>query len=131
MSSQFGRAGDFDDHVTQLEEGKDDLPINSSKGDAVSFEPETAGDPLIEPIFGSRYWSHVIPKDVIEEWEKCMQPQMPMPETQICLPPINPFVPEKFDLKELPQDDDHHPLLFCSLKVCIPLGKKKVRNNVL
>jgi len=125
MSSTFGRSGDFDDHVTHIPSSGDHYAINSSKGDAITFHVDTSGEPLIEPIFGSRYWSHIIPEEIIKDWNKTMQPQMPPTETEISLPPMNPFIPEKFDLKELPHDDGTHPLLFCSLKVCVPVGKKK------
>ncbi len=130
MSSTFGRSGDFDDHVTRFKEEGETFSINSSHGDAADFQVETAGDPLVEPIFGTRYWSHPIPDEITVEWEEAMRPQMPSPEMKICLPPKNPFIPEKFDLKELPPDDSHHPLLFCALKICVPMGKKKVSSSV-
>ena len=41
------------------------------------------------------------------------------------LPPRNPYIPTQFELKPLPTDDAAHPLLNCSLKVCITVGKKK------
>jgi len=126
MSSTFGRSADFEDHVTRLNDGSENYPMNSSQGDATAFHPETAGDPLVEPIFGTRYWSHEIPTELISGWMEARQPQLPPDETNVSLPPINPFVPKNFDLKELPSDDSHHPLLFCSLMICVSVGKKKV-----
>eukprot|EP00557_Chaetoceros_sp_GSL56_P013042 CAMPEP_0176481116 /NCGR_PEP_ID=MMETSP0200_2-20121128/2644_1 /TAXON_ID=947934 /ORGANISM="Chaetoceros sp., Strain GSL56" /LENGTH=1248 /DNA_ID=CAMNT_0017877291 /DNA_START=89 /DNA_END=3832 /DNA_ORIENTATION=- len=124
MSSTFGRASDFDDHKTNLE-NKANHVMNSTHGDATKFCVEMAGEPLIEPIFGTRYWSHKIPNDLLMEWEKARGPKLPPKETEISLPPMNPFVPKKFDLKMLPEDDGHHPLLFCSLKICVSIGKTK------
>jgi hypothetical protein len=125
MSSTFGRASDYDDHVTNLE-NKADHVMNSTRGDATNFSVEMAGEPLIEPIFGTRYWSHKIPNDVLVEWEKAREPKPAPEETGISLPPMNPFIPKKFDLKKLPDDDGHHPLLFCALKICVSIGKTKV-----
>jgi hypothetical protein len=41
------------------------------------------------------------------------------------LPQPNPFVPENYDIKKLPETDAHHVLLNSSLKLCIPVGKTK------
>ena len=125
VSSLFGRAADFDDHTSCLKPASKDTPINSNYGDVFFFDRETFPDPLVEPIFGTHYWSHVIPDECIQEWEKSREPSMSEDGSGISLPPVNPFVPTKFDLKELPADDSHHPLLFCSLKICLAIGKKK------
>ena len=53
VSSSFGRAEDFEDHITDLTRGKD-LKINSSDGYASLFKIEECGEALIEPIFGTR-----------------------------------------------------------------------------
>lgn len=124
MSSTFGRASDFGEHETSLDKNADHI-MNSTVGDAMNFCVETAGDPLIEPIFGTRYWSHKLPVDVLIEWEKAREPTLPPKETCLSLPPMNPFIPKKFSLKDLPDDDGHHPLLYCSLKICVSIGKAK------
>ena len=128
MSSTFGQSADFGDHKTCLLDDKNGMsPLNSRKGEAAFFHKETAGEPLVEPIFGTRYWSHIIPDEILEGWKKVLAPQMPPSGTNISLPPTNPFIPNNFEVKELPDEDYHHPLLFCSLKICVHIGKKKVR----
>ena len=125
VSSSFGRAAEFEDHISRLEPASKDTPINSINGDSYVFDRETFLEPLVEPIFGTRYWSHIIPSEIIQKWDLSRGPSMPDIESGISLPPVNTFVPTKFDLKELPADDSHHPLLFCSLKICIAVGKQK------
>ena len=44
MSSTFGRAGDFEDHVTKLNTEAKDYPVNSSSDDASIFDVGTAGE---------------------------------------------------------------------------------------
>lgn len=125
-SSSFGRAANFDDHFSTLGSSLEELSMNSNLGDACVFDRETSGDPLVEPIFGTHYWSHVIPKNCIQQWEASREPCFPDATTGLSLPPVNPFVPTKFDLKSVPSDDSHHPLLFTCLKICITVAKKKV-----
>eukprot|EP00957_Ditylum_brightwellii_P051690 3919396-Ditylum_brightwellii.AAC.1 len=137
-SSTFGRASDFDEHVTNVDHGNananangdgidksENHSMNSKGGDAVNFVLDTAGEPYTEPIFGMKYWSHPIPDAVTTQWMKAREPKLPPPSSNITLPPVNPFVPRRFDLKELPKEDSHHPLLFCSLKICVLIGKRK------
>ena len=129
LSSSFGRAADFEEDMNHENSSKNEVQLSQEEEDkvAIDFSPTTAGRPMIEPIFGTQYWSHRIPSNLIEEWTKAAEPQLPPPECAISLPPVNPFTPKKFALKALPHDDSHHPLLFCSLKLCISVGKKKVR----
>jgi hypothetical protein len=126
MSSTFGRASDFDDHETQLGSNLKHSMNSKSLGDTTEFSSKMAGEPLIEPIFGTRYWSHKIPQNVLLEWDTLREPKLPPEDTLISLPPMNPFIPKNFTLKKLPEDDGHHPLLFCSLKICVTVGKSKV-----
>lgn len=123
LSSSFGRASDFgeDDQSKEKEEMN-----GRNKSNGIDFSPETAGKPFVEPHFGTQYWNSNIPKNVLDEWSKVAEAQQPPAESKISLPPINPFIPNNFDLKQLSADDGHHPLLFCSLKLCITVGKKKV-----
>jgi len=130
LSSTFGRASDFEEELIKNEGGMqssdhdDNIDLNNNI--AVDFSPAAAGKPLVEPHFGTRYWTHCIPIDIIEQWARVAEPQLPS-QSKLSLPPLNPFVPTNFALKALPLDDSHHPLLFCSLKLCITVGKKKVR----
>ncbi len=133
MSSTFGRASDFDEHITTIQqhnniEATKNMPspcLDSITGDAINFSRESAGDPRTEPIFGTKYWSHKIPPQLMDEWEMARQPRLPPQSSNISLPPINPFIPNRFDLLPLPQNDGDHPLLSCSLKICVKVGKKK------
>jgi len=118
-SSLFGRAADFDDDEnpsTSRNEKLDGIPNVSSL---------SAGVPSIEPIFGSRYWLHSIAPSVIQKWIIAAKAQLPSPSSAIKMPPINPFVPRRFNLKPTLIDDADHPLLFCSLKICTTVNKKK------
>lgn len=119
ISSLFGRAADFADGAPLNSE--DEKPARSAEVSSLS-----AGMPSIEPIFGTQYWSHQIPSNIIEKWASLSEPQLPPTSSLIKMPPINPFVPRRFELKPTPSDDTHHPLLFCSLKICITVKKKKV-----
>ena len=52
-------------------------------------------------------------------------PQLPSSdELLIHLPPQNTYIPTMFDLR--PSDDAEHPLLNCSVKVCVTVGKMKL-----
>jgi len=120
ISSQFGRAADFED-----EGGTPSVSGNTEPVRGIEVSSLSSGEPSVEPIFGTRYWSHPIPISVIEKWSNLAEPQLPPTSSSIKMPPINPFVPKGFDLKPTPSDDTHHPLLFCSLKICIMVNKKK------
>jgi hypothetical protein len=127
ISSSFGRAADFEDDVNSNGGNNQNQPQGEDQDEvAINFSPAKGGRPLVEPIFGTQYWSHRVPLKMIEKWSAAAEPQLPPPESTISLPPVNPFIPKKFALKALPPDDGHHPLLFCSLKLCITVGKKKV-----
>ncbi len=130
LSSTFGRAADFEEELLNRYDEeqsytKDERSDYNDDGVAIDFSPTKGGRPVIEPHFGTNYWSHKIPKEMIEEWTKVAEPKLPS-DSQLSLPPLNPFVPQNFQLKSLPADDSHHPLLFCCLKLCISVGKKKV-----
>ena len=124
-SSTFGRAADYEQDVHNEEKMTTESVDEGTV--AVDFTVANAGKPFVEPIFGTQYWSHCIPKHIMIDWNEASMPQLPPNESFIDLPPVNPFIPKAFDLKPLPADDSHHPLLFCSLKLCISVGKKKVR----
>ncbi len=128
-SSTFGRAADYEEDVVSSEEKNMEEHSNYTSSAAVDFSLTTAGKPMIEPIFGTQYWSHRIPQYILNKWSEAAAPRLPSKESLIDLPPINPFIPKAFDLKPLPADDSHHPLLFCSLKLCISVGKKKVNEG--
>jgi hypothetical protein len=133
MSSTFGRAADYeaendsintnDNVISDLEDDDDD--------DNKEFDPTTAGSPMVEPMFGPRYWSRCIPQLLLDEWTQIGDPQLPPPDSMLSLPPKNPFVPQDLSLKALPPNDSHHPLVHCSLKLCITIGKKKVNKTKL
>lgn len=128
MSSVFGRASDY-----ETNEG-DGAVLDSSEESCIleddeAFDPSTAGTPSREPMFGTRYWCRAIPDSLLTEWTEAGQPDLPPQDSALSLPPKNPFVPENLDLKALPSDDSHHPLVHCSLKICISVGKKKVSDK--
>ena len=110
ISSLFGRAADFEDGDILLTSGNT-THIRSPEVSSLCSE-----SPCIEPIFGTRYWSHPIAPDAIEKWSRVAEPQLPPKSSSIKMPPINPFVPRRFDLKLTPSGDTH-PLLFCALSV--------------
>lgn len=124
LSSKFGRASDYETS------GNDGNDTGECLEDAEVFDPTTAGPPSLEPMFGAHYWRRVIPSLLINEWEQASLPELPPAHSSLSLPPKNPFVPEKLALKALPSDDSHHPLVHCSLKICVTVGKKKVRDAI-
>ncbi|KAL7436906.1 hypothetical protein ACHAXM_005357 [Skeletonema potamos] len=136
MSSLFGREADFKDDMgvsSNSEEKKadenDEMAVKTDcttnfGGDAGSvFDIKKAGAPTIEPRFDAKFWVESISPDVMKQLEENMMPHLPASELN--LPPINPYIPTQFDLKPLPSEDSSHPLLNCSVKVCIGNGKKK------
>lgn len=129
MSSTFGRASDYDTFENDEQVPGSSSAVASSEDDG-TFNPQTAGTPCFEPVFGARYWCRSIPDSFIDEWTEACQPELPPADSTLCLPPRNPFVPENLALKALPPDDSHHPLLHCSLKICITVGKKKVSVSI-
>ena len=122
VSSTFGRDSDFLDNPP-LDDNKQ---CENFGDDSIDFSVETAGLPKSEPIFGTRFWRNKIPDEITQKWCKAMEAKLPPPSSSISLPQSNPFIPSNFELKKLPADDSHHPLLFCSLKICVSIGKKKV-----
>lgn len=130
-SSSFGRSADYKNMSKSAPSNETDsvstttiqnLIILKESSDG-SFDPAIAGPPQMEPMFGTLFWCHALPSEWIQEWANLAQPQQP--SLPISLPPQNPFVPTKFDLKPLPENDAHHPLLNSSLKLCISVGKTK------
>ena len=123
MSSTFGRPSEFDADSESTETGKVLEP-------SIQFSREAAGPPNKESWFGTYYWVEDLDTDMVRGWSELASPQMPPVDSMLSLPPKNPFVPTRFDIKPTPPDDCHHPLLNCSLKFCIVVGKKKVRVNL-
>ncbi|KAL7479898.1 hypothetical protein ACHAW6_005617 [Cyclotella cf. meneghiniana] len=122
MSSLFGRDGD-DDTNKPTDEHYD--ISEQDHGAKPAFDKENAGPPMIEPRFGTKFWMATLSSDTLEKWSYAAIPQFPSPDLLLDLPPQNPFIPTQLDLKPLPEDDASHPLLNCSIKVCITVGKKK------
>lgn len=105
-SSTFGQTSNFSNYPA--DESHDDVMNELSKCHkigAVTFDPKDAGIPYAEPNFGTRYWAHVIPTDIIESWNKAALPTLPPRQSQLHLPVENPFVPTKFDLKPFSGDE--------------------------
>lgn len=125
MSSTLGRAADFETQDSDERISGSETVLNLVE-DNDSFNVATAGEPSIEPTFETRYWCRSIPESLLNEWSDACRPDLPPPDSTLILPPKNPFVPENLALKPLPPDDSHHPLVNCSLKICITVGKKKV-----
>lgn len=149
MSSLFGRDGDDNEregNTTEIDEVKID-------GDARhTFDVSKAGAPIIEPRFGTKFWEESIDYNILQQWVDAAAPQLPPDNLLLGLPPQNPFIPTNLDLKPLPgemiriiahnmhflkshicllfcwtisADDAAHPLVNCSVKVCVTTGKKK------
>ncbi|KAL7498190.1 hypothetical protein ACHAWT_006084 [Skeletonema menzelii] len=132
MSSLFGRDADFKDGVGRLlsnseekkAEDNDEMTVEKDCK-ATVFDIKKAGAPTIEPRFETKFWVEAISSSTMKQWEEDSMPQLPNSELALKLPPINSYIPTKFELKPLPADDSSHPLLNCSVKVCIGNGKKK------
>ena len=130
-SNSNSNSNDGGEKQTESVNGKDasvtnadhSVPIDSTDG---RFDPENAELPSVVPMFEAQYWVRSIPVDLLKQWESRHEPKEPQSGSSLALPPINPFVPTQFDLKPLPPDDDSHPLLNASLKLCISVGKQKV-----
>ena len=122
-SSSFGRAADYPDETFKT--GVETIIPNLVEIEEVdgSFDATSAGSPQVEPMFGTLFWCSSVPGHLLTKWEQ--QWDSPLPTVPLALPPPNPFVPTQLDLKHLPDDDAHHPLLQCSLKLCIAVGKTK------
>jgi len=120
MSSRFGCVSDFDDYTP------DDSEPPRILQPSVKFDREKAGMARREPWFGTYYWPERLDPTMLEVWSGKCSPNMPLPSSNIHLPPQNKFVPTQFGLKPLPPDDSDHPLLNCCVKLAILVGKKKV-----
>ena len=139
MSSLFGRDEDFcgsSDKLSEDEEKKEEEPEDKGKIQPMDVVEDSCDEdleplsfdnknPSTEPRFDTKFWAEDISKDTIKQWTDSAKPQLPTSDLALHLPPVNPYIPTNFDLKPLPADDGHHPLLNCSLKVCISVGKKK------
>jgi Middle or third domain of peptidase_M16 len=93
------------------------------------FVPTEAAPPQKEPFFGTPYWCQALSPSLLQKWVDFANPQLPAPNSMLALPPPNPYIPHNFDLKPLPPSDCHHPLLNCSIKLQIAVGKRKVRTS--
>ena len=128
ISSSFGKPSDFD-HVfvdpLSTETVVSNLVIKEeSEVDGGSFDAKFAGDPQIDPMFGTLFWCNKLPASWIGEWSCSAEPGLPAMAT-LALPPRNPYVPENFELKARPDDDADHLLLRSSIKICSVVGKTK------
>lgn len=95
------------------------------------FDPTKGSPPPCkEPVFGTYYWCQDLSKSQIEHWDRNAQPQLPPSESMLSLPPQNHFIPTNFLLKDLPPSDCYHPLLNCSIKLQISVGKRKVQYSL-
>ena len=114
MSSTFGRASDYEEstNASVAHNG-----IRYHTGDALEFNVEKEDAPFTVPEFDAKYWCHIIPVKIIENWEKAATPTLPSKALGLNLPVVNPFVPTVFDLKPLPPEYTYHPLLGCSLSL--------------
>uniref|UniRef100_A0A7S4IA88 Peptidase M16 middle/third domain-containing protein n=1 Tax=Odontella aurita TaxID=265563 RepID=A0A7S4IA88_9STRA len=118
ISSMFGRESDEDSALS--------CPFGAYESiESLSIEGQSLQK---EPMFEARYWSHPISKEVLKEWSLCASPQLPPTSSHLSLPPKNPYVPTKFETKQLPEDDGRHPLLHCALQVHAHLGNKQSWN---
>ena len=139
MSSVFGRDTDVaaeeddgDESDADEEKKADDdedgaIPMDLAEeeedGEIDMVDTSAFGPPQTEPWFGTKFWSEPIGIVVLKEWKDASEPHPPT--ESIHLPPKNGYIPTEFDLKPLPADDASHPLLNCSVKVCVASGKKK------
>jgi len=134
-SSLFGRSSDYEeidtthsqsiptnlvDYYKNFDPDKSSLPPSDN-----FFHPTKVGPPHIEPIFGTPFWCQRFNESLLETWTNCAEPQLPPSSSMLSLPQRNEFVPTDFSLKALPQADCDHPLLNCSIKLQIPVGKRK------
>uniref|UniRef100_A0A7S4UXX9 Peptidase M16 C-terminal domain-containing protein n=2 Tax=Ditylum brightwellii TaxID=49249 RepID=A0A7S4UXX9_9STRA len=124
MSSTFGRDADYDGLDETNEPVNETVnKIDEEEDSGGTFSIESLPPPQKEPMFGTKFWSNPISEALLKEWESATSPCLPSDSSLLSLPPLNPFVPTKFDLKPCPLDDTHHPLLHCSLKI-LDTGKK-------
>eukprot|EP00536_Pseudo-nitzschia_multiseries_P016315 jgi/Psemu1/220960/e_gw1.1075.16.1 len=132
-SSLYGRSSDYEETDAAAPSpsnlvdyyGSFDLVENSLSPSDESFDPTKAGSPHIEPIFGTPFWCQRLSESLLEKWTLCAEPKLPPSNSLFHLPQKNQFVPTDFSLKALPPADCDHPLLNCSIKLQIPVGKRK------
>ncbi|KAL9186105.1 hypothetical protein ACHAXT_005343 [Thalassiosira profunda] len=133
MSSLFGRDSDEEcspgDQEEKKEETEDDgtaQPMDvDGEDEPPLFDRVKAGLPSIEPRFDTKFWEEKISNDVVQLWNDAADGNSSFSVASLHLPPKNPFIPSAFELKPLPADDSDHPLLSCSVKVCVATGKTK------
>lgn len=135
-STLFGQPGDYEhtgesdsstpsinnelDYYNRFDFEKNSIPASDE-----TFDATKAGAPHIEPIFGTPFWCQLLSDALLEEWTQCAEPKLPISDSMLSLPQKNEFVPTDFSLKPLPSADCDHPLLNCSIKLKIPVGKRK------
>jgi hypothetical protein len=131
-SSTLGRSSDYESVEPVLDEQGliviDPVALNESDIPE-PFVPTEAAPPQKEPFFGTPYWCQALSPSLLQKWVDFADPQLPPPNSMLALPPPNPYIPHNFDLKALPPSDCHHPLLNCSIKLQIAVGKRKVRTS--
>ena len=93
MSSKFGCASEIMNNNV-----KDYCDKNEDSG---SSKVDEAGNrALTETFFGTPYWCDEIPYNLTEEWREAASSQTSTKyENEMSLPPLNPFVPQKYDIK--------------------------------
>lgn len=119
-STMLGRSSDYEAHEAASK--AETIPASDD-----FFDPTKGPPPCQEPIFGTYYWCQALSGGQLEHWANLSQPQLPPADLMLTLPPQNHFIPTSFSLKELPPTDCDHPLLNCSIKLQVAVGKKKVR----
>lgn len=121
-SSSFGTYSDMNVSIDSLalDTWIRDLEVHE---EGMAFNP-SAQNPQVEHNFETLFWCSTIPAAWTEQWSESAKPKPA--SLPLSLPPPNPFVPTRFDLKELPHDDSHHPLLNATIKVCTAVGKKRL-----
>ncbi len=123
-STSLGRSADYE-AIEAVLEGQtlpaSDDPFDATKGPA----------PCQEPVFGTYYWCQALSETQLEHWDRLREPQLPPTDSMLALPPPNHFIPNNFSLRELPPSDCDHPLLNCSIKLQIAVGKRKVRFGIM
>lgn len=126
LSSSFGKSTDFENSLPNdsTETIVSKLIIGDECNPDGSFDVSQAGNPQIDPMFGTQFWCQKLPAILLDQWTESSQPGPP-DIASLGLPPPNPFVPHNLDLKLLPDSDADHPLMNASLKLCIPVGKTK------
>jgi secreted Zn-dependent insulinase-like peptidase len=125
-SSSFGKPTDFEtvalaDHATETIVLSLNITNDNEDG---SFDVGAAGNPQVEPMFGTQFWCRRLPQVWLDKLTLASEPGIPNIE-MLSLPPRNPFIPQNLELKPLPAEDADHPLLNAALKLCIAVGKTK------